>query len=34
MSRKEELKAQNGIVYVDQDGPHETIIPGVNDFHH
>ncbi len=32
--KKEEVKAQNGIVYVDQDGPHETIIPGVNDFHH
>ena len=32
--KKEEIKAQNGIVYVDQDGPHETIIPGVNDFHH
>ncbi len=32
--KKEEVKAQNGIVYVDQDGPHETIIPGVNEFHH
>ena len=26
--------AKDGIVYVDEDSPHETIIPGLNDFHH
>lgn len=37
-NRKEESDekkkdGQNNIRYVDEDGPHETIIPGMNDFH-
>lgn len=31
---KETKKASDGIVYVDPDSPHETIIPGLNDFLH
>ncbi len=41
MERRRERKgiekskpAKDGIVYVDEDSPHETIIPGLNDFHH
>lgn len=26
--------SKDGIVYVDANGPHETIVPGLNDFHH
>ena len=32
--KKKAVANKDGIIYVDQDGPHETIIPGVNEFHH
>lgn len=31
-AQKEESRNKNGIEYVDADSPHETIIPGMNDF--
>ncbi|MFA6861345.1 MAG: hypothetical protein WCR56_03080 [Bacilli bacterium] len=31
-AKKEESLNKNGIPYVDPEGPHETIIPGMNDF--